>query len=709
MIRNNIVLKIGFLAALAAGLPPASAAPKKAEPGIQLTEAGKQLEVRYAATCTALQAEITKVLPSVSEQNKTALQKARDAVKAAEAQANAALQSLSKIQGAKGLVDHAKGKWIGGAEKGIAEAEAALKKATSEAEREAAKKDLAKWQANKQDGLKALKERQEALDKAKLDEPKVTQANQSAQAALAQARTNELMAARAVLVAVEPSLSSDKLDAKLVKCTVLAEATPRGLAEFAQQGQEQEALVEKLLADPALMKQMLEAGGAKFSKYGRAMEIYTAIQKASPKAREGVFQRLALATSLEHAKPINQSNAQDQKDAPTVVDPVKRYLHYEKAYLDGGLDPAFKDFSAWEYRLVVDCDAPDSIHAWGREMLRNYRPDHIYNPDYGWRYAATVRTEVQYGSQCVKFDLPSLHTYQNIPKDGGVCGRRAFFGRFILKSFGIPTWGVTQKAHAALSHWTPKGWVVNLGAGFPHSWWDKDEAPRSGSDFLLETQARAHGQDYLKVLRAQWISRVLGEQAYNDRKGVAGGFWSGMAHYQTVAIAASAVGLGPLGQELAEANEPKEKQKVDQAQLAEADRKIVLGQDGAITFPAVAYSKPSGQFAAMKSFPGGMQLHCTGGFKAEYAVEVPRAGKYVLTARVATVQDGHKFQLAANDAKAPVEIAVPYTIGKWQPTQPVEISLVNERNVLHFALTDGSRGVTIKEFTLTPVKQSGGK
>jgi hypothetical protein len=485
---------------------------------------------------------------------------------------------------------------------------------------------------------------------------------------------------------------------------VLAEAAPRGLAEFAQQGKEQEALVEKLLADNTLMKQMLEAGGAKFSKYGRAMEIYTAIQKASPKAREGALQRLALGTSLEHAMPVAQSNPKDQTDAPAIVDPVKRYLHYEKAYLDGELDPVFKNLSVWEYRWVVDCDAPDPILAWGREMLRNYRPDHIYNPDYGWRYSATVRTEVPYGSQNVKYDLPSLHNYQNIIKDGGVCGRRAFFGRFIVQSFGIPTWGVTQHKHAALSHWTPKGWVVNLGAGFEWSWWDKDEAPRSGADFLLETQARAHAQDYLKVLRAQWISRVLGEQSYNDRKGVAGGFWSGMAHYQTVAIAATAVGLGPLGQELAEANESKEKEKVEQAKLAEADRKVVVGRDGAITLPAVAHSKPTGHFVSMKSFSGGMQLHCTGGFKAEYAVEAPRAGKYALAARVVTVQEGQKFLVTANDAQAPVEIAVPYTIGKWQPTQPVNISLVNGRNVLHFTLQDGSRGVTIKDITLTPVR-----
>jgi hypothetical protein len=34
----------------------------------------------------------------------------------------------------------------------------------------------------------------------------------------------------------------------------------------------------------------------------------------------------------------------------------------------------------------------------------------------------------------------------------------------------------------------------------------------------------------------------------------------------------------------------------------------------------------------------------------------------------------------------------------------VAVSLVTGKNVIRFALTDGSRGVTIKEFTLTPVK-----
>ena len=693
-----------LLAATAMRVSHASAAQKKVAPTAPLTDAGTKLQAHYSDMLKALQSELGAILPKIDEQKKAAFQKARDVAKAAQAEANAAQQSAGKIGEAKALVEHAKGKWIGGAEKGIAQAEAALKNATTDAQREAAKKDLAKWQANKEDGLKALKERQAALDKAKTDEAKVSQTSQAAQKALAQARTNELTAFKLLLTNVEPLLANDKLDAQLVKSAVLANATPRGLADFAQQGTEQAAMVEKLLSHIPLMKQMLEAGGAENGKYGQALQIYSNIQKASPKAKEGLFQRLALAVSLEHAVPVKQSNPQTSTNAPAIVDPVKRYLHYEKAYLNDELDPAFKDFSAWEYRMVVQSDAPDDMLAWGREMLRNYRPDHIYNPDYGWRYSATVRTEVSYGSQNVKCDLPSLHNYQNIIKDGGVCGRRAFFGRFIEQSFGIPTWGVTQHKHAALSHWTPKGWVVNLGAGFSHSWWDKDEAPRSGADFLLETQARVYAQDYLKVLRAQWISAALGEQAYNDRKGIAGGFWSGLAHYQTAALASTALGLGPLGQELAEANESKDKVKIEQAKLTEAEQKTVISPDGVITVPAVAQSKPSGHYASMKSFSSGFQLHCTGGFKADYAFEAPRAGKYALAVRVVTVQEGQKFQVSANDAKASAEIAVPYTIGKWQPTQPVAITLVNGKNVLHFALQDGSRGVTIKEFTLTPVK-----
>jgi len=679
-------------------------AAKQSEPATPLTPSGEELQARYAAVFTALKAEITKALPAVSGQKKTALQQAREAVKKAAAGAQTAQATLDKVRAAQGLVEHAKGKWIGGAQKGIAHAEMALEKATTDAERDAAKKDLAHWQADLKAGQKALKERQAALDKAKLEEPQAIRANQAAQAELTRARADELAAAKALLAETEAFLSSAKLDGKLAKAAVLAHATPRGLAEFAQQKPEQTALVEKLLNDETLMKDMLVAGGAEYGRYGQAMEIFTAIQKASPKAADGVLRRLALATSLEHAAPIAQSNAENQINSPSTVDPLKRYLHYEKAYLDGELDPVFKNLSAWEMRMVVDSDAPDEILAWGREMLRTYRPDHIANPDYGWRYVSIVKTDVQYGSQDVKNDRPDLHHYQNIPLNGGVCGRRAFFGRFILKSLGIPTWGVTQHKHAALSHWTPKGWVVNLGAGFNASWWDKDDVPRNGTEFLLEAQARERGDDYWRVLRAQWVSRVLGEPARNERKKVEGGFWSNLGHYQAAILASQAVQLGPLGQELGEANTPESELIGDLAPCVAADQKVAFDQNGTIVIPAAAHGKTTGKAAAMKSFGGGMQIIAGGGFKTEYVFDVPQAGKYALTARVATLQQGQKFLIAANGAPESVELAVPYTIGLWQLTQPVEIALSEGANILHFAIQDGSRTVAIKNFSLIPVK-----
>jgi len=701
-IQSSCILCASFGLLLGTGI--VSAKPKRetqAQPTVSLNATGSKLEREYASFLKSLHAEIANSLPTASERKKAAFQQAIGQVNKAKADADAAQAALGPIKKAKGNIDHAKGKWIGGAEKGIAQAEAALKKAKTAAEREAAEKDVAKWQADKENGLKALKTHQAAYDALRADEPKLTKAVEDAQAALVKAKAVQDEATKAFLADLEPALSSDKLDAKLVKATVLTAATPSGLAQFAQQDAEKEALVSKLLDDGKLMKEMLIAGGAPYGKYGQAMQIYTAIQKASPKASTGNLQRLALATSLEHATPITQKNTGEQASAPATVDPVKRYLHYEKAFLNGELDPAFKTLSAWEYRMVVNSDAPDEILSWGREMLRNYRPDHIYHSDYGWRYVAAVKTEVPYGSQNVKYDRPTLNHYQNIIKNGGICGRRAFFGRFMLRSFGIPTWGVTQKAHAALSHWTPKGWVVNLGAGYQHSWWEKDEVPLTGNQFLLETQARAHAQeDYLKVLRAQWISRILGEEAYNERTKIAGGFWSNVAFHQMTAIASKAVSLGPLGQELAEANEPE--QKSESAAVSKDDQKASV-KDGVITIPAVAFDKPSGKFSAMKSFSGGMQLHCLGGFKAEYGFDAPQPGKYTLTARVATAQDGQKF-LASTGGKPSVESAVPYTIGMWQETEPIEVTLERGKNTLNFELQPGSRGVTIKAFSLKPAR-----
>jgi len=530
---------------------------------------------------------------------------------------------------------------------------------------------------------------------------------ESAKEALARAKKNAEPLGKAMLSDLETFLASDELDAKLAKYMVLAEATPRGLAEFAQQGKEQEALVETLLADDELMKQMAIADGAKDGKYGQAMKIYADIQKASAKSKDGALQRLALGISLEHAVPVKQTNPAAQTDAPATVDPAKRYLHFEKAYLDGELDPGFEDLSVWDYRLVVNGDESDDILAWGREMLRNYRPDHISTSDYRWRYVEAVKTDVKYGSQDNKYDRPELHKYQNIIMNGGVCGRRAFFGRFILRAFGVPTTARPQRGHAALVHWTPDGWVVCLGANWTWGWTSFGQ----DRDFLAHTQARMTGKPFEQVRRAQLVGAALGEERAFGFHAGASGFWNGVALYRQRAVIeeAKAVALAAVGEDIGEANESQQKDVVEAVTITEADRKIVVGAGGVITIPAVACSKPTSSTAKivfMESYLGGMQLHYNrlgNPEEFEYTFEAPAAGKYALTARVVTTSADQHLLVAANDAKEPTDIAVPFTVGMWDKTQPVEVSLVKGRNVLRFSRNEPVKGLTIKDFTLKPL------
>jgi hypothetical protein len=559
--------------------------------------------------------------------------------------------------------------------------------------------------------MQALAEREALLAQAKADEPKFKKNLESAERAFAQARADALAAVGALNL--DAVLSSDKLDGKLATFVVLHEATPRGLAAFAEQSASNASLVEKLLADPGLMIQMALHDGAAGGKYGQAMKIYTEILAACPKAKEGVLHELALAIALEHAVPVPQGNPAAATDAPANVIPVTRYQEIEKAYLDGELDPAFKKFNAWDLRFVVDGNEPEGGLAWGREMLRNYRPDHVATSDYGWRYVEAVRTEVRYGSQDVQFDRPDLFSYQNMIMNGGICGRRAFFGRYILRSFGIPTTARPQPGHAALCHWTPEGWVVNLGAG----WGSGTTKTRYAKDldFLATTQARTNLTGYMQVKRAQWIGDVVGEKpVYGLLAGTSPGFWYGVSLYrqQQIIADAKAVVLAAIGEDLGEANESGKKEVVKAAAITDADRKITVAGDGTITIPATATSKPTnstGKIRFMASHLGGMQLHYgrTGNPETfEYTFDAPAAGDYTLTARVVTTSPNQHLLVAVNGASEPLDIDVPMTVGMWDTTPAVKVSLAKGKNVLSFShkASGEPKGVTIKELTLKPVK-----
>lgn len=548
-----------------------------------------------------------------------------------------------------------------------------------------------------------------------LQEPESDMAAQKNKELQEAADAKALGAARLILADLDAFLAGDQLDDRLLELAILTHATPRGLAEFAQQGKEEQALLDELFADKLLMKEMLLSGGANGGEYGEAMQVFSAIKASSEKARERdtIFWRLALGTSLHQPWLKGKSKGGVYglvfADHSTPEGQVARYQHYEKAYLDGELDPAFKDMNTWECRFITNDPYTNEELAWTRDMMRKYRPDHITIPDYKWRYVRIVKSDVPYCTPDMRPE-EGTSTVQQIVAGGGKCGPRAFYGRTASRAFGIPARRSTQTGHAALNKWTPDGWVVCFGAWWSHNWC----GPWGGLDFLLESQAREFPEQFIKVLRAQWIGDALGEEDVSIRHyGQGGGLWNALAFYHKRAVVEDAQ-IKALelagGMKLGESDDLLGDEQGEELQIPEEDRTITINAEGVISIPAAACAdsgSSTDRILFMKSFDSGTQVHYSRlGKRPElmrYDIEVPQDGKYLLSMRVSTVARAQTCLLRLN-RRTLIDVELPFTLGDWQETKPIEVELKQGRNSLMFTCKTPNRGVSIKQFTLTPAK-----
>jgi len=304
------------------------------------------------------------------------------------------------------------------------------------------------------------------------------------------------------------------------------------------------------------------------------------------------------------------------------------------------------------------------------------------------------------------------HSYQLVPATGGICGPRAFFGRIARKSFGLPTWGVAQPGHAALSLWTPKGWIIELGgSNWKESHYHWNGTDRNGEDWFLETQCREYRMDFQKVLRMQWVASALGEapvpanQQFGHRKGA--GLWSTLSLYlKKITIQQKGPAAGrEIGASLVAT-------KVESYLNAStpAPAAITTRTDGTIAIPAAACSFKNSSISIIKSFEHGLQLTHLGGKDVwnpnatnfEYEITVDTDSSYFLTANFSTWHFNQTLLVSTN---ASVQQLVPiyYNKGEWNETQPVEVKLMQGKNVIRFDRVT-TRPVTFKEFFLYKTK-----
>ena len=544
--------------------------------------------------------------------------------------------------------------------------------------------------------------------------------------AYAEAQDKALLAAKEVLKETKPFLSGDEVHAKLAKVALLTDGAKQ-MALFAQQGADEKSYVETLLNDDKLIVEVMELGGAYEGKYGQAMRNYAAIRKASEKANSDAqnnFYRLwALASSLEHP---DGSHVPEGKTAPEAM--VEFYLDYEKAYANKELDPAFGTLPAWECRFIFPLrPAKDAV--WMRKMMRNYRPDHMRKEDYRWRYCRITKTDVPYtsnagGARATGRKKHNLSAMQSFFLVGGICGPRAFTGRMATHAFGIPSRPAPQTGHAAMSHWTPDGWTTVFGA----HWTFNHFRGQCGLDFELESRVRKFTDHYKQVHRANWMGDALGEDIVNRMAfGKGGGFWKALAFYKKLAVVEE-LDLKEqemTGAEFAESNEPEISDKtgwnpdespipkapdVPQIVLKDEDKTITTAEDGTITIPIAACSKATSteKVRFMKSFDDSfVQLHYSlPGNRPEllkYNVELPKAGKYMFTAKIVSVTIDRKFLMRVNRRNL-YEIDIPFSMGDWVETKPVEMELKEGKNRIQFTCKSPNKGLSIRNFTLKPVK-----
>lgn len=476
--------------------------------------------------------------------------------------------------------------------------------------------------------------------------------------------------------------------------------------------------------DLKLIQEFIHAGEPKNGNYSNALNIYNTIVQSNPKASSGVssnniFHRLAIAVALEFDQPVHIFD-----NKLSFIDPVQRYKHYEEAFCNGELDQYFPTLSTWELRMVVNNDAHDDEIQWCRRMLRNYRPDHILlghdRNSYQWKYCKIVKTDVRYKVPEWK-QYPK--TYKQLLSGGGKCGPRAWFGRFVCKSFGIPTWGVRQPGHAAMSHWIPPfsndgsnsssvDWVICLGGpNWTKSHWDG----KKGIHFHWEAQARRvspHLFDDLMIwLRCfECFARKTGNDSNKEN------FWQLLQLLKMWQIVFMKDGYRDCkNKSVDDTFVVTSAQRIKEAHVN--DKGILIQSNGDMTFPASSNCNPKiprNDFIVTKSFhkDGGFQVHLRGNAFLKYHIDVPKSSngpinfaKYQLTITLVTVHNDTtplSLRVASNTQDKIYEIIIPYTEGEWALTDPIEVELSEgARNLLHFFRHDDTAlGITIKEFTL---------
>ncbi len=478
-----------------------------------------------------------------------------------------------------------------------------------------------------------------------------------------------------------------------------------GIAAFAKVAPANAEWLAVLLKDTRVMDLWLEAAGPTpipardqnaYSISPACLTLWKKILEADPQAKEGIYQRLAIATAI--APP--GSGAPGAGQAKTPVDPLERYKHFKTAHQNKELFPSFDKLTVWEYTKVVQSGASNEDLAWAREMVNSWRPDLRIHEQ-----VVDSTREVWRRNSPISFD----NSYKNVLAGGGKCGPRSSWAVFICQAFGIPAIGVGQPQHACVAAKSAypeiepqpgSAWKVHQGMG----WQVSKLEGTNGPAFLEAVGERAHVMEFSQIEHLRWLASTLAAKDAAD----------------AVRAAASRIRLALPAQAPARPEAPAIDPNVEgvakvtpagAATPATTPEEPVKVAPGTLHIEAEAFTKSFAEAAypaeqkgcvyVLDCYTGGKQLNLQKNMKTcwvEYAIDVPRAGTYEMIARATVVNMDQVLDVSLGDVKL-ATISIPNTYGVWTTTPAVSFKLDKGPQTLRIA-TPMQRGVAIRWFEL---------
>ncbi len=502
------------------------------------------------------------------------------------------------------------------------------------------------------------------------------------------------------------------------------------LGAFAKADPAKQAFLSGLLKNTAAMDLYLEGAvpiglaAREDNNYGlktEALELWHKILKADPDARDGIYQKLAIATALRPPGSVNIGAG----GAATPADPVTRYLYFKAAHQQKVLFPSFDHLTVWEYSKILCSGASDTDLTWARDMISTFRPDLwtdelvVNSTSLVWRRAAPSTFYPNGGYQ----------NFKNVLAGGGKCGPRSSWSVMVCHAFGIPAIGVGQPGHACVAYKTAypmtepqpgSAWKVGFGAGWNKSTLeDSKGASLKGPDFLAGVEKRSDLAKFSQVEHLRWLAAAL---TIAERATAV----MAIARKVNDSITAAKTDLtASLKPDEAEADPGVKAAKGTAAKAAAPLAKpasikagaALTAVAGVIHVDAAAFGQTGGRISwggqlpkvlVHDSFSGGKQVYFQQQMKeqwADYTIDVPASGTCQMIMKAACINEDQLLEVCCG-GKVIATVPIPLTFGLWQETKPVALKLDKGTQTLRVQTPvsvdaeNHKRGIALKWFEL---------